>query len=117
MSATTSFAKRLTLTVLLPALLAGCATRSPYEDASDPLEPVNRAIYTFNDKLDRAVIKPVAQAATINEVARIIGEDCDIILAEGFKEADAPKIEVHRREVGPPLDAVRKLFAIATVSV
>lgn len=35
--------------------------RSPYEDASDPLEPMNRAIYNFNDGFDRALWKPVAQ--------------------------------------------------------
>ena len=39
----------------------GCATRTPYEDVSDPLEPLNRAIYTFNDYLDRGVLKPVAE--------------------------------------------------------
>lgn len=42
-------------------LLQGCAVRSPYEDASDPLEPVNRAIYTFNDTLDQYLLKPVAE--------------------------------------------------------
>lgn len=40
------------------ALLAGCATA---DNPSDPIEPVNRAVYTFNDNLDRAVLKPVAQ--------------------------------------------------------
>ena len=64
---------------------------------------------------DRVVlIKPVAQALTLEEVAHLVGEDCDIILAEGFKQDNAPKIEVHRREVGPPLSAVKKLIAMAT---
>jgi phospholipid-binding lipoprotein MlaA len=49
----------LLLTVVL--LLQACASRSPYEEVSDPLEPVNRVIYTFNDKLDRAVLKPAAK--------------------------------------------------------
>lgn len=40
-------------------LLAGCAgARNP----SDPLEPLNRGIYRFNDTVDKAVAKPVAQA-------------------------------------------------------
>ncbi len=43
------------------AVLAGCAHRAPHEEASDPLEPINRAIYTFNDKADTYVIKPVAE--------------------------------------------------------
>ncbi|MGD2075350.1 MAG: VacJ family lipoprotein [Gammaproteobacteria bacterium] len=41
--------------------MQGCATRSPYEEASDPLEPVNRAIYRFNDTFDRYLLKPVAE--------------------------------------------------------
>jgi len=46
------------LLALFP-LLAGCASaRNP----SDPLEPLNRGIYRFNDTVDKAVAKPVAQA-------------------------------------------------------
>ncbi len=60
------------------------------------------------------LIKPVVQALTLDEIAHLVGEDCDIILAEGFKQDNASKIEVHRREVGSPLSAVRKLIAIAT---
>ena len=60
------------------------------------------------------VIKPATPSITLDEVVRFIGEDYDIILAEGFKQDNAPKIEVHRREIGPPLSAVKKLIAIAT---
>jgi phospholipid-binding lipoprotein MlaA len=42
-------------------LTAGCANTPPYEEPSDPLEPVNRVIYRFNDVVDRAVFKPVAK--------------------------------------------------------
>jgi phospholipid-binding lipoprotein MlaA len=56
-----AFAKLLTWMGTLTLLAAGCATRPPHEEANDPLEPVNRAIYTFNDYLDRGVLKPVAQ--------------------------------------------------------
>lgn len=38
--------------------LTGCATAS---DPRDPLEPINRGIYHFNDAVDKTVIKPVAQ--------------------------------------------------------
>ncbi len=64
------------------------------------------------DKL--VLIKPVTEAPSLEEIARLFGEDCDIILAEGFKQGDAPKIEVHRRGVATPLKDVKKLFAIAT---
>ena len=60
------------------------------------------------------LIKPVAHDITLDEIAHFLGEDYDLILTEGFKQGSAPKIEVHRKEVGPPLSAVRKLIAIAT---
>ncbi len=40
--------------------LAGCATGED-RDPRDPIEPFNRAVFTFNDKLDRAIIKPLAR--------------------------------------------------------
>lgn len=45
--------------VVLVALLQACAT-VPYPDPRDPMESFNRGVFTFNDKLDRAVLKPVA---------------------------------------------------------
>ena len=41
--------------------LGGCAS-SPSHHAKDPLEPLNRGIYKFNDVVDKAVIKPAAKA-------------------------------------------------------
>jgi phospholipid-binding lipoprotein MlaA len=52
---------KFTWIALLIVVLAGCAVRSPEKEANDPLEPLNRAIYKFNDALDRAVLKPVAK--------------------------------------------------------
>lgn len=43
------------------ALLAACAAPGEREP-SDPLEPMNRAIYSFNEGVDRAIAKPVATA-------------------------------------------------------
>lgn len=39
--------------------LSGCATLDG--DPIDPLEPLNRKIYRFNEAVDKAVLKPVAQ--------------------------------------------------------
>ena len=49
--------------LLASLLLTGCNTLniSAYTQQKDPLEPINRAIFTFNDTLDQAVVKPVAQ--------------------------------------------------------
>ncbi len=38
--------------------LTGCAT---VNGVNDPLEPVNRVVFTVNDGLDRAILRPVAQ--------------------------------------------------------
>lgn len=40
------------------SLLSACAANNP----RDPLEPFNRSMFTFNDKLDKAVAQPVAKA-------------------------------------------------------
>lgn len=42
-------------------LLAGCASTG---DPRDPLEPLNRGIYKFNDGVDHLVIKPAAEFYT-----------------------------------------------------
>ena len=64
------------------------------------------------DKL--VLIKHVAPETTLEEIARIFGEDYDLILAEGFKQGNAPKIEVHRKGTGPPFSNIKKLIAIAS---
>jgi phospholipid-binding lipoprotein MlaA len=51
---------RVLLTVMVLAL-AGCATTGE-GDPRDPLEPLNRKVYRFNEVLDEAVAKPVATA-------------------------------------------------------
>ncbi|MGI9024739.1 MAG: MlaA family lipoprotein [Burkholderiaceae bacterium] len=50
------------------ALVTGCATTQQAIERVktagsrfDPIEPVNRVIYTFNDRVDKAVVKPVAE--------------------------------------------------------
>jgi len=50
-------------TPLAAALLlaTGCATVPGEPDPRDPLEGMNRSVYKFNDTVDRAVFRPVAQ--------------------------------------------------------
>lgn len=40
--------------------ISGCAT-GPDANPRDPLEPLNRGVYRFNEAVDGAVLKPVAQ--------------------------------------------------------
>lgn len=54
---------RIATVIAAGAILAGCATvQNP--DPRDPWEGFNRNVYTFNDTVDRAVLRPVAEAYT-----------------------------------------------------
>ena len=53
--------------VLSVFVVAGCTTmpsdpdaRAAYLEASDPLEPLNRAIFSFNIGVDKAILRPLA---------------------------------------------------------
>jgi phospholipid-binding lipoprotein MlaA len=46
-------------TILAMLTLASCATSS--KNPQDPLEGMNRKVFSFNDKLDQTVIKPAAK--------------------------------------------------------
>lgn len=50
---------RIAVLITGAASAAGCATSAP-EAANDPLESFNRAMFTFNDKVDQTVLKPTA---------------------------------------------------------
>jgi phospholipid-binding lipoprotein MlaA len=88
-AASASFSRSVRIVSLVGALLCqtACGTVQVREDAGggapaptgadaqsagDPFEGFNRAMYTFNDKLDRYVLKPVAKGyrAVLPEVAR-----------------------------------------------
>jgi phospholipid-binding lipoprotein MlaA len=59
MKKTTMQSGRLVAAVTLASLaLGGCATNNP----RDPLEPLNRGVFAFNDKVDQYALKPVATA-------------------------------------------------------
>jgi phospholipid-binding lipoprotein MlaA len=48
------------LALAAASLATGCAT-GPDRKPGDPLEPMNRAIFTFNDAIDRTVAVPIAK--------------------------------------------------------
>lgn len=51
--------KKLALLMTTSIALVGCASSG--NDVNDPIEGVNRGIFKFNDVVDTAVIKPVAE--------------------------------------------------------
>ncbi|MCA1908264.1 MAG: VacJ family lipoprotein [Magnetospirillum sp.] len=63
-------ASRVVASIFALALVAGCATPPPaddkeamaeWEQVNDPLEPMNRTIFEFNQAVDKALLKPLAQ--------------------------------------------------------
>lgn len=52
------FCQKVFALLLFSLLVTGCASSG---NPRDPLEPMNRAIYQFNDKADHYVMKPVAE--------------------------------------------------------
>ena len=59
---------RVCALLLAVSAVAGCATvpedpyeRAAFEEANDPLEPTNRAIFSFNRELDRYFFRPLAE--------------------------------------------------------
>lgn len=80
----TSCLKRLAIASAAASLLVGCASSG---NPKDPIEGFNRAVFAFNDGLDRAVIKPVAQGyetavpqTARNGVANFFGNIADVFI-------------------------------------
>lgn len=61
-----------------------------------------------------ALTRRVAGDLSPAELGRLISDDFDIVLAEGFKRSDGPKIEVHRREIGDLVCDPAELLAVVT---
>jgi len=60
------------------------------------------------------LIEPRSNELSEADIERFLGEDYDIILSEGFKQSDIPKIEVHRHGGGETLAGLKRLVAIVT---
>ena len=94
---------RLVLPLLL-LLLGGCASTHTYHNPKDPLEPINRTVYKFNDTVDKLVLKPVAKGykavmptpgqtmvhnffSNLNDVIVTINDLLQFKLKQGFSDA------------------------------
>ena len=53
---------RLFCLVLVSGFSAACASTPEASEANDPFEPINRAVFQFNDAADRAIVGPAARA-------------------------------------------------------
>ncbi len=62
-----------------------------------------------------AIIKNLEHDLAPQELVQFIGSDYDLILTEGFKQSDHPKIEVHRKGQGAALlSPPEQLLAVVT---
>ena len=59
------------------------------------------------------VLRPVESETDLQEIARHLGAELDVIIAEGFKQGSTPKILVNRAELGEPPANLRKVVAVA----
>lgn len=60
------------------------------------------------------LVKPAGHPVPIDEAVSLIGDGFDIILCEGYKHADVPKIEVHYDNKKPLLEGITGLVAVIT---
>ncbi len=73
-----------------------------------------RVVLSSYDKL--AVVEDRDKEKPLNEIKSMF-DDCDIVLVEGYKLADLPKIEVHRKDTGYKYlieSGIKGIVAIAT---
>lgn len=70
--------RRLLPLLLLP-LAVGCAATGGAANPRDPLEPLNRSVYRFNDTIDRYALKPVAQG-----YQRFVPEPVQLVVSSFF---------------------------------
>ncbi len=72
-------------------------------------------LVAFRSPQNLTYFRKMEQGATLDEISRLMGEDFDILLTEGFAKEKAPKIEVHRRQQGHDLIcSLEELIAVAT---
>jgi molybdopterin-guanine dinucleotide biosynthesis protein B len=59
------------------------------------------------------LFKPT-QEPNIDEIRRLFDSDYDLIICEGFKHSDLPKIEVYRKGNGTLIEGLTRVFAIVS---
>ncbi len=105
--------KRIVAAVLLGWLLALPAAARASSD--DPLEPLNRDIYQFNDALDRWILKPVAKGYD-----RITPEPVQTSIGNVFDNLTTPGVALNQFLQGKPkrgLEGLGRFLVNSTLGV
>ncbi len=109
----------LGMAVLLAATaLSGCATpptdpaqRAEFDRINDPLEPMNRAIFDFNQALDKNAIRPVAIA-----YRDVVPEFARDGLHNALQNFGEPVVFLNKVLQGEPIAAIKTLLRFAANS-
>lgn len=100
-----------TLAAVAVALLAGACASIPPDagrDPVDPLERMNRHVFEFNDRVDRAVLKPVAQG-----YVAVVPEPVRGCVSNFFANLGDVSNAVNNLLQGKPVEAVSDICRIA----
>jgi len=87
--------------LLAPLLALAAAGPVMAQEAEDPLEPVNRPIFAFNDAFDRWLLKPVAQGYD-----KVTPGPVDEGIGNVFENAGTPAIALNQLLQGKPRAAL-----------
>lgn len=95
-------------------LLGGCATPGT-GDPRDPLEPMNRAIYQFNDGVDKIITKPIAEVYQAvlpsfvrTGISNVFSNINDIVVALN---------NILQGKIGPAFSDISRVMVNTTVGV
>lgn len=90
--------------VVAAVVLTGCASTGHERDRRDPAERFNRAMFTFNDKLDKAILKPVAKG-----YVHIVPQPGRQVVGNFFSNIDDVFISVNNLLQGKPANSASDL--------
>jgi phospholipid-binding lipoprotein MlaA len=104
----TATSSRLVLVITLLLSLIGYVTTATAQTPSDPWESYNRAMFSFNEGLDRMVIKPVAKG-----YEKVVPTPVNIMITNFFNNIDDVAISVNNLLQGKVKDSATDLGRVA----
>lgn len=96
---------RIPLVCASALLMSACATDPETRVAHDPLEPINRGVYQFNDVVDRATFRPLAKG-----YQKVVPRFMRTGVSNFFDNLVTPRSAVNNFLQGKPGPGVQDLF-------
>ena len=59
------------------------------------------------------ILRPAESETDLQDLARHLGAELDVVIAEGFKQGNSPKILVNRADLGEPPADLNRVVAVA----